>query len=111
MSKTPILYTDEGEKKLPTKWEICPECRGAGKSSAYLGSYTQSEMDEWGPEFFEEYMSGDYDRKCEVCNGTGKIQVVDEELLSEEDQKAYAEQLREERSEWQEREMERRMGA
>lgn len=52
-----------------SKYEVCPHCRGEGKSSSYLGSFTQDEMDEMGDEFLEEYMAGRYDRPCPECDG------------------------------------------
>lgn len=77
MPKTPILYDDEREIELPFRWIICDDCRGHGKSSAYLGAFTGDQMRE-DPDFAEEYMSGGYDRCCDACNGSGKVKAVDE---------------------------------
>ena len=55
-------------------WMICPECHGEGKSSAYLGSFTQEDIErDWSPDDWEDYCAGAYDRPCDVCGGSGKI--------------------------------------
>jgi len=78
MTKELILYcNDDSEIILPHKWQICGACEGHGKSSAYLGAYTQSEMDEAGPEFHDAYMAGEYDRTCDACGGAGKVKIPD----------------------------------
>jgi len=106
-----ILYMpDDTQKELPLKWCICGQCSGEGKSSAYLGAYTADEMDMAGPEFEEDYFAGNYDRACDRCGGTGKIQVVAVERLSVADKAIYNEQLRQEGDDEQERRMEMRMG-
>lgn len=98
MSKTPILYCDDGsEVELPFKWTICGGCNGHGKSSAYLGAYTQSEMDEAGPEFHDEYMRGGYDRTCDECSGAGKTKAIDWAMLTKPQRKAWNEQVRADR--------------
>lgn len=56
-------------------WMICPECEGEGRSSAYLGSFTQEEFEETfdDAESQEAYFSGAYDKPCKPCRGTGKV--------------------------------------
>jgi hypothetical protein len=109
--KTPTLICDDGtEVELPSRWEICGRCRGEGKSSAYLGAFTQSDMDEAGPEFLEDYVSGAYDRACDRCDGTGKVRRVDWSKLTRAQRKAWNEQVRDERDYAAEVEAERRMG-
>lgn len=97
-----VIYLEDGtEKKLPTKWCICGQCKGEGKSSAYLGAYTHEEMDQQGEEFIEDYFAGNYDRICERCNGAGKVQEVDFEIISPEDLALFERQsweLRQERA-------------
>lgn len=64
------------EGLLPDRspWIICPECRGEGKSSAYLGAITQEDRErDWDPDSWDDYMNGAYDRICDCCNGTGKV--------------------------------------
>ncbi len=65
---------------LPAKYEVCPDCKGEGKSSAYLGAFTRDELDEMGDEFIDDYRAGNFDRPCERCAGNRVIAVVDEEL-------------------------------
>lgn len=57
------------------KWEICPECDGHGKSSAYLGAFSMEDLAEQGDDFQEDYFAGAYDRPCQRCRGAGKIDV------------------------------------
>lgn len=112
MSKTPTLYCDDGsEIELPFKWEICGACRGEGKSSAYLGAFTRSEMDEEGPEFLEDYMAGRYDRACDGCGGAGKVKRVDWSKLTKQQKKDWNAQVRADRECAAEERMERLMGA
>jgi hypothetical protein len=107
----PTLFCDDGsEIELPFKWIICSACQGHGKSSAYLGAYTQSEMDEAGPEFFDEYMRGGYDRTCDACEGDGKVRVVDWSAMTKPQRKAWNEQVRAERECRAIEAAERRMG-
>lgn len=88
-----ILYLEDGtEKELPVKWCICGQCEGHGKSSAYLGAYTQDEMDEAGEDFIEDYFAGNYDRTCESCNGSGKVQEPDYERMTTADAAAFRKQ-------------------
>lgn len=100
------IETEDGEAvRLPTKWCICSQCHGEGKSSAYLGAFTASEMRE-DPEWAEDYMAGRFDRTCERCNGTGKTESVDrgrcrKDLLAlyDEDQRIRRQIRDEERAE------------
>ena len=53
---------------------ICPACEGEGRRDR-LGGMTSDEFRELfpGPEEQERYFSGDYDKVCETCKGSGKI--------------------------------------
>jgi len=64
------------DEPLPSKVVVCSRCDGKGTSTAYLGAYTPEEMDEQGPEFFDDYMGGMYDRQCDVCNGLRVTAVI-----------------------------------
>ena len=74
---------------FPTHWEICGNCQGDG--SLYLGGrgFVISEEDRADPDFCEAYHSGWYDQNCVDCDGTGKIRVVDEDLLSDEQREEW----------------------
>jgi hypothetical protein len=64
--------------KLPMKWTICPTCRGNGAHSLALGAITEEDRErDWSPEMEEDYFAGGYDRTCDPCEGTGKVEVVD----------------------------------
>lgn len=77
MTRPVILYCDDEEIHMPTRWRICGQCEGRGTSSAYLGAFTRDDFEEEGPEFVEDYMAGRYDRACETCEGSGKVLEVD----------------------------------
>jgi len=67
----------EDTGQAPTyEWAICGYCRGHGGSTAYLGSYTQSDREEMGEEWYEfaeDVRLGHYDRPCGECGGSGKV--------------------------------------
>lgn len=68
---------DENGARLPGHWTICENCRGDGKHSKHLGSWTSSEWAEEDRDFQEDYLAGHYDRICEECKGSGKLWEVD----------------------------------
>ena len=70
-------------------YEVCSSCRGDGKSSAYLGAYTQSEMDEMGDDFLHDYMAGAYDKTCTECYGNRVVLVPDRENANPDLLKKY----------------------
>lgn len=77
-----VIYNDDDtETPVPTKWEICRTCRGAGRSSAYLGAFTADQMAE-DPDFAADYAAGEYDRTCDRCGGSGKVKTVDRRAMS-----------------------------
>jgi hypothetical protein len=85
-----ISITDENDvtHALPTRWSICGACDGHGRSSAYLGSFTGEDLRD-DPDFAEDYMVGHYDRACEACGGSGKVEEVDRRRADPELLKAY----------------------
>lgn len=110
--KTPTLYCDDDtEIELPFRWTICGACQGHGKSSAYLGAYTRSEMDEAGPEFHDDYMAGRYDRTCDGCEGLGRVKVADKARISKLNWREWEAQCRADREIDAITRAERRMGA
>lgn len=83
--------------ELPTKWAICNECSGHGKSSAYIGALTEEDIErDWSPEEVDDYMHGGYDRTCEACKGSGKVIVVDEDQCPPDLLKAHLDYLQDE---------------
>jgi len=84
-----ILFVGDEEKTLPMKWCICGQCEGEGQSSGYMGAFTSDDMDQMDQDFIDDYFAGNFDRPCDACGGSGKIQEVDEERLSPEDLKAW----------------------
>lgn len=111
MRKGHIITDDQGEPvELPSKWAICHACSGHGASSAYLGAYTRDEMDQQGPDFLEDYMAGVYDRTCDDCDGSGKVQVPDFARMTAEQKRLLEEHERFEDEFAAEAEAERRMG-
>lgn len=57
---------------MSIKWVVCPRCDGEGShvNPAVDGhGITSDEMDELGPDFFDDYMGGVYDVTCERCKG------------------------------------------
>lgn len=120
MRTKPITVTvelpngEEEERTLPTRWAICPHCDGEGASSRYLGAITQSDREPGGawddPEEFADYMAGHYDRKCDTCDGTGKVREVDVERCKPEELTAWEDHCKMERELRAIERAERRMG-
>lgn len=68
--------------QLPAQWAICSTCSGSGGHSLRFGAITQSDRDEnWDEDSFADYMDGKYDERCEPCEGTGKVLVIDREAI------------------------------
>lgn len=87
--------TDEGEEithVLPSKFEVCARCRGAGKHvnpSIDGDGLTREDFDE-DPDFEESYFRGDYDVSCEECDGLRVVEVLDDEACASDYLKAIA---------------------
>jgi DnaJ-class molecular chaperone len=109
---TTLFDGEDNEIELPTKWAICGTCDGEGKHSRHLGAYTRDEFYEaFGtPEEREDYFAGFYDKSCEDCDGTGKVKVVDDSRLTEEQRTALREAVDDEAEYQATVEAERRMG-
>ena len=80
---------------LQAKYEVCPKCEGHGKHSNPSideNGITESEMEEAGEDFKENYLNGVFDITCLICNGEKVISVFDEayiEKYGSEDDKKY----------------------
>lgn len=66
------------------QWEICGCCQGSGgvDHPAFSNGITSSEWADMLPDEQDCYMRGDYDVKCEPCNGSGKVKVPDVSIMS-----------------------------
>lgn len=72
-------YNDQDEEiQLRTIKVVCWRCDGEGSHDCWRGGMTTDEMDEQGPEFLDDYMSGMYDAVCEECHGLRVLDEVDE---------------------------------
>ena len=94
---------DEKDIFLPSKAGVCWRCRGTGSHvnpSIDGHGITPDEMNDLGPEFFDDYMGGMYDVTCGLCKGKRLTAEVIECELSAEQNKAYEE-------DWQRDEAER----
>jgi hypothetical protein len=85
---------------FPAKLELCSRCRGEGthtNPSIDGNGITQSEMDELGEDFREDYMRGVYDVQCSVCKGKRVVEVPDISRWSFAQKRLYVLHLRAER--------------
>lgn len=74
------------DKRIPAKYIVCPRCGGKGthtNPNIDGNGLTQSDLDEAGPEFLEDYMSGVYDITCVKCQGMRVVLVPDDELAKQ----------------------------
>lgn len=95
--------------ELVAHYEVCPTCGGHGSHSNHLGAFTQSDIDELGQEWLDDYARGYFDKTCETCQGNRVVPTVTRELNSPELLAIYDKW---EQDEWEyrrESEMERRM--
>lgn len=121
-----VLYDaeieEEVEVEFPAKWVVCPDCRGEG--TTYLGwpakdqpAFTREDFEYEGPDFYEDYMEGRYDKDCPNCKGRTTVKEVDEQFIRHKGgdllskYNIYLNDLREEAEYQKMVEMERRMGA
>ena len=77
ITRCPITY----------EWEICESCRGNGSHSKHLGVISSESWNEWSDEDQYFYMSGGYDKTCDLCDGSGKVKELDIENLPDDVQK------------------------
>ena len=108
-----VLYDGDDEIELPTKWSVCPVCKGKGShvNPSIDCDGIPAEQFHDDPDFERDYFDGVYDVTCYRCNGRTTVKVVDWDRLTPEQARAYEFQLRQEAEHWAECEAERRMGA
>lgn len=82
-------WINDTEVTIASKFEVCPDCKGKGSSTAYLGAYTADDLDEAGPEFLEDVRAGNYDRPCDACEGLRVIEVPDTLRMSGAEREAW----------------------
>lgn len=103
---------------FPAEYVVCYDCRGTGKT--YLGwsaseqpAFTQEDFAYEGPDFQEDYFSGNYDKQCPECHGQRVVLEIEEKFFTEE-QKAFYKLYQEHQQcihdSWAESEAERRFG-
>jgi hypothetical protein len=68
--------------ELAQKWEICGDCRGNGTHDhpAFANGVEQDILDD--EDSRTSYFRGDYDVRCDYCDGEGKVLMVDFEALA-----------------------------
>lgn len=102
------------EVDLPAIRAVCPCCNEEGTTvnpSIDGDGIPGSEMDDLGSDFRESYMAGDYDVRCQRCNGNKVLDILDWERLSPKLQAAVERAIDEERAAEAEAAAERRWGA
>lgn len=90
---------DETQHSLPACWSICDRCDGHGKhdNEAFSNGISAEDFAE-DEDFRADYMAGRYDVSCAVCNGSGKVAVVNVAALDAEQNSLfirYDQQMRE----------------
>ena len=124
------ITIDDGEVeetiKVPSKFEVCPECEGCGTDRGRSvecdgGGFTASEWaeacdddpdygDDDEPGFARKYFSGFYDRPCECCKGKRVIEVIDRDRADPAIVARYDEQVQADAEYAAQRRAEMRMG-
>jgi hypothetical protein len=105
---------EDRELRFPRKIIVCPRCGGRGTHdpAGFEGGITASEWaEDWDEDSQEAYLAGRYDVICTVCNGRNVVEILDEELATEEMRKIVREWEQEEADTNAIYAMERRMGA
>jgi len=115
-----LLYTIEDDEGLedivevPAQFVICSTCRGKGQHSLAVDGHgiTASEWHhDWSFEEKQAYMAGDYDRRCDDCDGSGKYPEPDWVKLSPKDTERVRSWMKDQREFEAMVAAERRMGA
>lgn len=90
-----VLYLDDDEIELPTKWVVCSVCDGNGRHvnpSIDCGGLSAEDFGD-DPDFRADYFGGTYDVTCNRCNGRTTERAVDWDALTPEQVEAYEAQL------------------
>jgi DnaJ-class molecular chaperone len=73
-------WNDECERDL--RKIVCPQCRGRGTSSAYLGAFTQSQWADEDDDWKDAYMRGEFDQTCPECDGRNVVDELTDEAAA-----------------------------
>jgi len=87
MSGEFTIFNELGEEeRIPTKFEVCPRCRGVGShvNPAIDGNGISPQEFADDPDFEEAYFRGDYDVACHRCDGKRVIAVPDFDRMDAE---------------------------
>jgi hypothetical protein len=83
-----LRYLPDGSEQtveFPAKRIVCYTCDGTGTTvnpSIDGNGITQSEMEELGEDFREDYLSGVYDVQCRTCKGERVIAELDRDACA-----------------------------
>ena len=91
-----IIGQDGEELMLPAKFEVCYRCEGTGTHThpdIDGNGITQSEMEELGEDFREDYLNGVYDVQCSLCKGARVTPRADVPRMSFAQKRAYVRHL------------------
>lgn len=91
--------------EYPTKWVVCPKCRGKGTivNPSIDGNGIPAEQFQEDLDFYEDYMSGMFDITCPHCKGRTTVSVPDFDLCSDDERVAAEEHVQEQEDEERQR--------
>lgn len=81
-----LVFDDDGnEVELPCRFVVCDRCEGKGvhDNEAFSNGISSEDFNE-DPDFRAQYMRGDYDVPCSVCNGERVVPAPDTDRLTPE---------------------------
>lgn len=67
----------ESTVEVPSRFEVCPRCKGEGAHDCWEGGIKGDELSQQSPDFFDDYMAGVYSISCTRCGGLRVVEVVD----------------------------------
>lgn len=90
MPEAKLSYQDgDDEVAIPARWEICPACQGRKQVPLQGIAFTESDIEEAGDNFRQDYFGGFYDQPCTECKGEGLVAVPDEDRATPEQLAGY----------------------
>ena len=78
---------EEIEEQVPFIYEVCDVCNGTGSHvNPSIDSHGLTHEDfEEDPDFFEDYMNGEYNVTCYKCNGNRVVPIINKSKPGYED--------------------------